>query len=118
MVNPEPSGFGFAVAAHPLDPQRAWFVPAHSDGQRMAPDGRMVVTQTRDAGRTFSRHGEGLPQQDAYHLVYRHAFAASADGTTLAMGSTTGGLWASEDAGDTWRCLSRDLPPIAVLRLA
>jgi photosystem II stability/assembly factor-like uncharacterized protein len=118
IANPQPSGFGFAVAAHPLDPQRAWFVPAHSDAQRMAPEGRMVVTQTKDGGRSFSTHGEGLPQQDAYHLVYRHALAASADGMTLAMGSTTGGLWVSEDAGDTWRCLSRDLPPIAVVRLA
>jgi photosystem II stability/assembly factor-like uncharacterized protein len=106
------------VAAHPLDPQRAWFVPAHSDAQRVAPEGRMVVTQTKDGGRTFSAHDEGLPQQDAYHLVYRHALAVSADGMSLAMGSTTGGLWVSEDGGDSWRCLSRDLPPIAVVRVA
>lgn len=118
IASPQPSGFGFAVAAHPRDPQRAWFVPAHSDAQRVAPQGRMVVTQTRDGGRTFSAHGEGLPQQDAYHLVYRHALAASADGAALAIGSTTGGLWASEDAGDTWHCVSRDLPPIAALRWA
>jgi photosystem II stability/assembly factor-like uncharacterized protein len=118
IADPQPSGFGFAVAAHPLDPQRAWFVPAHSDGQRVAPDGRMVVTQTRNGGATFSVHGEGLSQQDAYHLVYRHALDASADGKTLAMGSTTGGLWVSEDEGDTWQCLSRDLPPVAVVRLA
>lgn len=117
IAAPQPSGFGFPVAAHPLDPQRAWFVPAHSDAQRMPADGRMVVTQTRDAGATFSVHGEGLPQQDAYHLVYRHALAVSADGRTLAMGSTTGGLWVSEDEGGSWRCLSRDLPPIAVVRL-
>jgi hypothetical protein len=38
-------------------------------------------------------------------------------GATLAMASTTGGLWVSEDAGASWECLSRDLPPIAVLRL-
>jgi hypothetical protein len=116
IASPQPSGFGFAVAAHPLDPERAWFVPAHSDAQRVAPDGRMVVTQTRDGGATFSVHGEGLPQHDAYHLIYRHALAASTDGKALAMGSTTGGLWVSEDEGDTWRCLSRDLPPIAVVR--
>jgi photosystem II stability/assembly factor-like uncharacterized protein len=117
IANPQPSAFGFAVAAHPLDPQRAWFVPAHSDGQRVAPDGRVLVTETRDGGATFSMHGEGLPQQDAYHLVYRHSLAASGDGKTLAMGSTTGGLWVSGDEGDTWRCISRDLPPIAVVRL-
>jgi photosystem II stability/assembly factor-like uncharacterized protein len=117
VADPRPSGFGFAVAAHPLDPQRAWFVPAHSDAQRVAPGGRMVVTETRDGGKTFSAHAQGLPQQDAYHLVYRHALAAGADGRTLAIGSTTGGLWASNDAGATWACVSRDLPPIAVLRV-
>lgn len=116
IASPQPSGFGFAVAAHPRDAQRAWFVPAHSDAQRMAPEGRMVVTQTKDGGNSFTTHGEGLPQQDAYHLVYRHALAVSADGMTLAMGSTTGGLWVSEDAGEKWQCLSRDLPPIAVVR--
>lgn len=114
---PQPSGFGFPVVAHPQDPERAWFTPAHSDGQRMPVDGKMVVTQTRDAGASFSMHGEGLPQHDAYHLIYRHAFTVDDEGETLAMGSTTGGLWISEDAGDTWRCLSRDLPPIAVVRL-
>jgi len=118
VANPPPSGFGFAVAAHPLDPQRAWFVPAHSDAQRMAPEGRVVVTETHDGGKTFNVHGEGLPQHDAWHLVYRHALVAGADGRTLAMGSTTGGLWLSEDAGSSWSCISRDLPPIAVLRFA
>jgi hypothetical protein len=118
IAHPQPSGFGFAVAPHPQDPQRAWFVPAHSDAQRVAVDGRMVVTETRDGGASFTAHGEGLPQQDAYHLVYRHALVVSADGRTLAMGSTTGGLWVSEDEGVAWRCLSRDLPPIAALRMA
>jgi len=115
--SPQPSGFGFAVAAHPLDPQRAWFVPAHSDAQRMAVDGRVVVTHTQDGGANFSVHGEGLPQQDAWHLVYRHGLVSDKTGATLAMGSTSGGLWVSEDGGDTWRCISRDLPPVAVLRL-
>ncbi len=117
IAAPQPSGFGFPVAAHPLDPQRAWFVPADSDAQRMAADGRVVVTQAHDGGASFSMHGEGLPSQDAFHLVYRHALAVSGDAQTLVMGSTTGGLWGSEDGGDTWLCVSRDLPPIAVVRL-
>ncbi|HYF21654.1 MAG TPA: exo-alpha-sialidase, partial [Ramlibacter sp.] len=113
---PAPSAFGFAVAAHPNDPLRAWFVPAHSDAQRMPADGRMVVNETRDGGRSFSSVGHGLPARDAYHLVYRHALDVSADGRDLAMGSTTGGLWTSADEGATWDCVSRDLPPIAQVR--
>ena len=118
IASPQPSGFGFAVVAHPTDPKRAWFAPAHSDQNRVPVDGQMVVTETRDGGKTFVAHSDGLPQRDAYHLVYRHGMACSRDGSMLAMGSTTGGLWVSEDAGKGWQCLSRDLPPIAVVRFA
>ncbi|WP_395685148.1 WD40/YVTN/BNR-like repeat-containing protein [Caenimonas koreensis] len=114
---PQPSEFGFPVAAHPSQPDRAWFVPAHSDAQRMPADGRLIVNETRDGGASFTALGDGLPQSDAYHLVYRHGLDASADGRVLVMGSTTGGLWVSEDAGTSWKCLSRDLPPIAVVRV-
>lgn len=31
-------------------------------------------------------------------------------------GSTTGGLWASGDAGDHWQMVSLNLPPIAAVR--
>jgi hypothetical protein len=118
IAPPAPSAFGFAVAAHPRDPLRAWFVPAHSDAQRMPVDGRLVVNETRDGGATFTSLGYGLPPKDAYHLMYRHALAVSDDGSTLAMGSTTGGLWISEDEGALWHCVSRDLPPIAQVRFA
>jgi hypothetical protein len=116
LGTPAPSAFGFAVAAHPRDAQRAWFVPAHSDQQRMPADGRMVVNETRDGGASFRSHGEGLPARDAYHLVYRHSLACADDGETLAIGSTTGGLWVSENGGAAWECVSRDLPPIAAVR--
>lgn len=116
IPSPQPSGFGFAVAAHPRDPQRAWFVPAHSDAQRMPADGRLVVTETRDGGQSFQALTYGLPPHDAYHLVYRHSLDCAEDGRTLAMGSTTGGLWFTDDEGAHWHCLSRDLPPISVVR--
>jgi hypothetical protein len=38
------------------------------------------------------------------------------DGRILAFGSTTGSLWISEDAGDTWQRLSADLPPVYCVR--
>ena len=117
VANPQPSAFGFPAVAHPLDPDRAWFAPAHSDAQRMPVDGAMAVNETGDGGASFTARRHGLPQHDAYHLVYRHGLAASADGQVLAMGSTTGGLWVSEDQGGSWNCLSRDLPPIAVVRV-
>ena len=113
---PSPSAFGFAVAAHPTDPLRAWFAPAVADANRVAVDGKVVVNETRDGGVRFESLGYGLPPHDAYHLIYRHGLAVSNDGGTLAMGSTTGGLWVSEDDGALWHCVSRDLPPIAQVR--
>lgn len=115
---PKPAGFGFAVACDPGNPQRAWFVPAEADARRMPIDGKVVVSRTDDGGRSFEVSGEGLPQSHAYHLVYRHALDVTRDGSTLALASTTGGLWTSADAGQSWHCVSRDLPPVAVVRFA
>jgi hypothetical protein len=108
-----PSTFGFAVAVHPHDPETAWFVPAINDEVRVPVDGRMVVTRTRDGGTSFDVLTEGLPQQHAYDLVYRHALDIDDTGDQLLMGSTTGSLWWSDDAGDTWQAVSANLPPIA-----
>lgn len=115
---PKPTGFGFAVACDPGNPERAWFVPAETDARRMPIDGKVVASRTDDGGKSFDVSGDGLPQSDAYHLVYRHGLDVTRDGATLAMGSTTGGLWTSADAGASWHCVSRDLPPIAVVRFA
>ncbi|MCB9548652.1 MAG: exo-alpha-sialidase [Myxococcales bacterium] len=111
-LHPPVSGFGFGVAAHPTDPDTAWFVPGQKDSNRIPVDGAVVVNRTRDGGKTWETLRAGLPQQHAYDLTYRHALAVDATGTRLAFGSTTGNLWLSEDAGDTWRHLSAHLSPI------
>lgn len=116
IAAPAPSGFGFAVACDPHNPQRAWFVPAQADACRIPVDGRMVVTRTDDGGASFQVFSDGLPQRQAYHLVYRHGLDVTRDGQTLALASTTGGLWLSADAGLGWQCLSHDLPPVAAVR--
>lgn len=43
-----PSVFGFAVAAHPTNPDVAWFAPAVKDEMRVPVDGRLVVSKTND----------------------------------------------------------------------
>src|SRR6516225_7513961 len=113
-----PSKFGFAVAAHPRDPDTAWFVPAVKDERRIPVDGKVVVARTRDGGRSFEVLRKGLPQHHAYDLVWRHAFAVDASGERLAFGSTSGGLWISEDGGDSWTMPEARLPPIAAVRFA
>src|SRR5262249_38691276 len=39
-------------------------------------------------------------------------------GERLAFGSTTGGLWVSEDQGDSWACITHTLPPVYAVRFA
>jgi len=115
---PPGDDFGFAVGAHPTDAQTAWLVPAMKDELRMPRDGALCVTRTRDGGRTWEAFRRGLPGRDAYDLVYRHGLAVDATGTRLAMGSTTGGLWVSDDAGEAWTLLNAHLPPIYAVRFA
>jgi hypothetical protein len=112
----EPSTFGFAVAVHPREPDTAWFVPEIKDEKRIPRAGRLVVTRTRDGGKSFETLAKGLPQTHAYDIVYRHALALDQTGERLAFGSTTGGLWVSEDQGDSWDCVSHTLPPIYAVR--
>lgn len=112
----KPSKFGFAVAVHPKNPELAWFVPAVKDECRVPVDAKLVVARTRDGGKTFDVLRKGLPQEHAYDLVYRHCLDVDESGKRLAFGSTTGGLWLSEDQGDSWRCLSTQLPPIHCVR--
>ena len=112
------SKFGFAVAVDPHDANTAWFVPAVKDEKRVPVDAKLAVTRTRDGGRSFEVLREGLPAGPAYDLIYRHALDIDRAGERLAFGSTTGGLWISENRGDSWQCVSAHLPPIAAVRFA
>lgn len=113
-----PSTFGFAVAVHPKDPKVAWFAPARSDEARYPEHGKFVVTRTRDGGRSFEVLDNGLPQGPAYDLVFRHALVVDETGDRLAMGSTSGGLWVTENGGDEWYQLPERFPPIAAVCFA
>ena len=114
----EPSKFGFTVAAHPRDQDTAWFVPAIKDEKRVPVDGKIVVARTRDGGRSFEVLHKGLPQRHAYDLVLRHGLDVAADGTTLAFGSSSGGLWISENGGGSWTAPEGRLPPVNIVRFA
>ena len=118
LTDVKPSVFGFPVVVHPREPDTAWFVPEIKDEKRIPVDGKLVVTRTRDGGRTFTTLTKGLPQSHAYDVVYRHALAIDETGDRLAMGSTTGGLWVSEDQGDSWSCVSHTLPPVYAVTFA
>lgn len=114
--NIQPSGFGFAVAVHPANPDIAWFVPGIKDEKRIPVDGRLIVNRTSDGGRTFEALTAGLPQEHAYDLVFRHALDVDETGERLVFGSTTGSVWTSDNGGDSWQVLSHHLPPVHAIR--
>ena len=106
------SNFGFAVAAHPHDGGTAWFAPAEADQRRIPVGAAKAVTRTSDGGKSFSVLRDGLPQQHCYDLVYRHGLAVSGDGRSVLMASTTGSVWMSDNAGDSWQTVSSTMPPV------
>ena len=93
-------------------------MPEIKDEKRIPRDGRLVVTRTRDGGKSFDVLTKGLPQEHAYDIVYRHALAIDETGDRLTFGSTTGGLWLSEDQGDSWTEVVHSLPPVYAARFA
>lgn len=113
-----PSVFGFAVAVDPNDGDTAWLVPAVKDEKRVPVDGKVVVARTRDAGASWRVLRDGLPQNHAYDLTFRHALDVDESGRRVAFGSTTGSLWISESQGDGWTHVSAHLPPIYAVRFA
>ncbi len=116
IMEVQPSTFGFALAVHPTDGNTAWFVPSLGSESRYPVGAKMVVNRTVDGGGSFMQLKNGLPQEDAYDLVYRHCLEICPSGDMLVMGSTSGNLWFSNDAGDHWEIVSRHLPPILCLR--
>ena len=89
-------------------------MPGKADMQRMTIDGKLFVARTRDGGQTWQDLRRGLPQDNAYDVVYRHALSNS--GSCVAFGSTTGNLYLSEDSGDKWAAVANNLPPIYSVR--
>jgi len=108
--------FGFPIAVDDRAGKTAWVVPLKGDDERMAVGGELFVARTTDGGETWKTFREGLPQNHAYDVIYRHALDARGD--RVCFGTTTGNLYVSEDRGESWRCAGNNLPPIHSVRFA
>jgi photosystem II stability/assembly factor-like uncharacterized protein len=108
------SEFGFVFGAHPRDPATGWVIPlSHPEEGRYAPGGSLGVWRTTDSGDSWQRHGEGLPQENAFVGVYREAMAIDRlDPVGVFFGTSTGQLYGSVDEGETWSVVTENLPPI------
>jgi photosystem II stability/assembly factor-like uncharacterized protein len=109
-----PSDFGFPLVVDPADPDSAYIIPLSADYDRTTPAGRVQVYETRDAGATWSQRSAGLPQHEAYLTVLRQAFDRAGEGQALELyfGATSGELFGSPDAGQSWHTAASRLPPV------
>ncbi|MFL6013747.1 MAG: exo-alpha-sialidase, partial [Gaiellaceae bacterium] len=114
-----PSEFGFAAATHPHDKDTFYVVPLDPGHGRTMPEGQAAVWRTRDAGDSWQRLEQGLPQSDAYLGVLRAAMTTDHyDEPGLYFGTSTGQIFASTDEGDSWRELVSYLPPVWSVEVA
>lgn len=109
-----PSDFGFPLMVDPADPDSAYVIPLVADMDRVMPDGRVRVYETRDGGAHWSPRGDGLPAKHAYLTVLRQAFSRAGEGDRLQLyfGATSGDVFGSGDAGATWATAITRLPPV------
>lgn len=113
-----PSDFGYAVAVDPGCADRVFQVPETGSHMRAAVDGKLRVFRSEDGGRSWVSASRGLPQQHAYVSVLREAM--DTDPCTpcgVYLGTTSGHVFASADAGENWRQLAGFLPRVLCVKV-
>lgn len=111
---------GFPVVLHPADVNTLWVFPM--DGTdvwpRTSPGGRPAVYCSRDAGESWIRQDQGLPER-AWFTVYRLAMTSDREHTVgVYFGTTNGEIWGSRDEGASWYSVVAHLPHVYSLECA
>jgi hypothetical protein len=111
-----PVDFGFPIVSSPSTPGTAWVVPLVADMQRVPKDGRLRVHRTKDAGKSWTEVGAGLPD-NAWTAVMRDAMCADdRDPTGVYVGTRDGCVYASADEGETFTLVADHLPDVLAVR--
>jgi len=114
-----PTEFGFAAAVHPHDPDTFHVIPLDGGHGRVMPDGKAAVWRTTDAGSSWQRADNGLPQEDAFLGVLREGMANDTyDVPGYYFGTSTGQVFASNDDAASWTEIASYLPAISSVEVA
>jgi len=107
-----PSRFGFPIAVHPHEPETIYIALEESDQYRVSVDGKFSVWRSRNAGESWQRLTDGLPER-AHLVSLRESMATDTlEDAGVYVGTSTGQVFYSRDAGDHWELLADYLPPV------
>jgi hypothetical protein len=113
-----PSDFGFAMVVHPHEPETVYVFPIDGAECRFPPGATARVWRSPDAGTSWEPLGSGLPD-GFYAAVMRDAMCTDdAQPAGVYLGARDGSVFASNDGGDSWREIARNLPDVMVVRAA
>jgi len=108
-----PTDFGFVIDVHAHEPETIYVVPIKSDSEHYPMDGKLRVYRSRTGGNEWEALTKGLPQENCYVNVLRDAMSVdSLDKCGVYFGTSGGQVYASADAGDTWKAIVENLPPV------
>jgi photosystem II stability/assembly factor-like uncharacterized protein len=108
-----PTDFGFPIAVNSNEPNTIYVVPIESDSYHYPPEGKLRVYRSRTGGGEWEALTKGLPQKDCYVNVLRDAMAVDTlDTCGVYFGTTGGQVYGSNDNGDSWTDIVRDLPAV------
>jgi hypothetical protein len=112
---------GFPMVVHPRDADTAWVFPMDGTSvwPRTSPGGRPAAYVTRNAGRSWQRQDDGLPESQAWWTCKRQAMTVDTQLVpALYLGTTSGELWIGRDEGARWSNIARHLPEIYAVEVA
>ncbi len=108
-----PSRFGFPIQIHPHDPDTVYVIPEEGAEFRAVTKGEMAVYQSRNRGKSWKKLSNGLPKKNAFLQIHRQAMTMdSLDNTGIYVGTSSGQIFYSRDAGKSWDTLIDYLPAI------
>ncbi len=108
-----PTDFGFCIDVHAHEPETVYVVPIKSDSDHYPIDGKLRVYRSKSGGGEWQALTRGLPQKNCYVNVLRDAMAVdSLDKCGVYFGTTGGSVFATADAGTTWKEIASGLPSV------
>ncbi|HEY3929950.1 MAG TPA: sialidase family protein [Candidatus Koribacter sp.] len=108
-----PTDFGFVIDVHAHEPETIYVVPIKSDSEHFPLDGALKVFRSKSGGNEWEPLTKGLPQQNCFVNVLRDAMSVDRlDKCGIYFGTTGGQVYASNDAGDSWKAVVHDLPAV------